>query len=154
MGERGGVPRSNLSSQSRGGGIKKRLLIIGALTAILVAAGFAQSSRASRTGTCGVISRNPNTWLSLDVSIGTGTNTQGYVVWVTQVRTTSCPFVRRVAILSLRYIVRFGGVGVYNFSTLRQRCVAHGNLYASSYIMHVDCRGGQGALIVYKAWLQ
>lgn len=74
---------------------------------------------------------------------------------------TSCPFTRRVIRNSLRFIVNHGGEGdgdffIFAYSPVtgrnyRMHCFANGSLY-KEYGMHVDCRGGFGARVVYTAW--
>lgn len=72
---------------------------------------------------------------------------------------TSCPFAKRVTAASLRFIVTHGGSGdgdfyvrAYSpvtFRWYRMHCFADGDIYGSG--IHVDCRGGIGARVVYNA---
>ncbi len=74
---------------------------------------------------------------------------------------TSCPFAQNVTRASLALIIRSGGAGdgdfyvnAYSPITLkwyRVHCDAHGDI-RSSYGMHVDCRAGIGARVIYRAW--
>ena len=85
---------------------------------------------------------------------------QIYTGYVTRSVRTSCPFPRNVTRVSLRFIIRHGGVGdgdfyvrVYSPVTLkwyRTHCFANGDLYGSER-MHVTCFAGIGAKVVYVA---
>lgn len=93
----------------------------------------------------------------------------GYVVgqyvsgYVSASYHTSCPFARRVALASERFIIRAGGAGDGDFYTLayspvtrrwyRAHCFAHGDIYRS-FGIRVDCRAGIGARVVYRAWIR
>jgi len=85
---------------------------------------------------------------------------QEYRGVVTRSVRTSCPFARRVAAKSLRFLIDHGGAGdgdfyirVYSpvtYKTYRMQCFAHGILYDWPG-MTVTCRGGIGALVRYVA---
>jgi hypothetical protein len=74
---------------------------------------------------------------------------------------TSCPFAQNVTRESLRYIIIAGGAGDGDFylnawspvtrKSYLVHCFANGDI-SSSYGVHVDCRAGIGARVVYRAW--
>lgn len=84
-----------------------------------------------------------------------------YTGTVTRSYRTSCPFAKRVTASSLRYIVKRGGAGdgdfyvtVWSPVTLkwyRMWCLADGDIHDPSLGVHVDCRGGIGARVIYTA---
>jgi hypothetical protein len=73
---------------------------------------------------------------------------------------TSCPFAQNVVRSSLRFIIWSGGAGDGDFYTYawspvtlknyRVHCFAHGDLN-DYYGVHVDCRAGIGARVIYHA---
>lgn len=97
---------------------------------------------------------------ALNCSVTIFVNGGAYTGHVNRSVNTSCPFARRVTAASLRFIVLHGGdgdgdfyVSVYSTVTLktyRMHCFAFGSLGLGLGV-HVDCRGGLNARVVYTA---
>jgi hypothetical protein len=124
----------------------KRLLSTAAIVAIFVASSLANIGHSATTRSCATSVRVAG---------------REYVGTVTRSIRTSCPFARNVERAALRQIVRAGGAGdgdlwtvAYSPVTLRWyavHCTADGDLYRGVGI-HVDCRAGVGARVVFWAW--
>jgi hypothetical protein len=121
----------------------RRILEAAAIIAVFIAASLVSIDGSDGATPCSVAVRAGG-------ALYTGT--------VTRSSHTSCPFARNVTRASLRYIISHGGSGdgdfiVYAWSPVTHRwyrvhCQADGDLNAS-YGMHVACRAGNRARVVY-----